>query len=255
MHISKVLVLNSLNPPHWSKIEIKSIKIEPEITLSKYMKEALTLLGRDFRSTPELPQKKAESNAQISPKLNINISRVLKLNTDSCLEYKIMSNPESIRIDNDIHILNDGFWSFKLYTEQLIHKEIESVFEFYATPNNLNLITPKFLNFKILGDKVDTTSEGMIFKYRLNLHKFPVFWKSKIEEWDPPIKFVDKQLIGPYLKWHHQHHFERIEKNTKVIDIVNYIVPGGSLIHNLFVKKDLINIFNYRKEALDKIFN
>jgi len=36
---------------------------------------------------------------------------------------------------------------------------------------------------------------------------------------------------------------------------VDYIVPGGSLIHNLFVKKDLINIFNYRKEALDKIFN
>ena len=166
-----------------------------------------------------------------------------------------MSNPESIRIDNDIHILNDGFWSFKLYTEQLIYKEIESVFEFYATPNNLNLITPKFLNFKILGKKVDTTSEGMIFQYRLNLHKIPIFWKSKIEEWNPPLKFVDKQLIGPYLKWRHQHHFESIGKNTKVIDIVDYIVPGGSLIHNLFVKKDLINIFNYRKEALNRIFN
>ena len=75
-----------------------------------------------------------------------------------------MSNLESIRIDDDIHILNDGFWSFKLYTEQLIYKEIGSVFEFYATPNNLNLITPKFLNFKILGKKVDTTSEGMIFQ-------------------------------------------------------------------------------------------
>ncbi len=104
MHISKVLVLNSLNPPHCPKIEIKRIKIEPEIILSKYMKEALTLLGRDLRSTPELPQKKAESNAQISPKLNINISRVLKLNIDSSLEYKIMSNPESIRIDNDMRL-------------------------------------------------------------------------------------------------------------------------------------------------------
>ena len=83
MQISRVLVLNSLNPPHCSKIEIKSIKIEPEIILSKYMKEALTLLGSDLRSTPELPQKKAESNAQISPKLNINISWVLKLNMDS----------------------------------------------------------------------------------------------------------------------------------------------------------------------------
>ena len=41
-----------------------------------------------------------------------------------------MSNPESIRIDDEIHILNDGFWSFKLYTEQLIYEEIESVFKF-----------------------------------------------------------------------------------------------------------------------------
>ena len=166
-----------------------------------------------------------------------------------------MSNPESIRTDDEIHIFNDGFWSFKLYTEQLIQKDIESVFEFYATPNNLNLITPEFLNFKILGNKVSRTSEGMIFQYRLHLHKIPIFWKSKIEEWNPPLKFVDKQLIGPYLKWHHQHHFEKINNYTKVIDIVDYIVPGGSLIHNLFVKKDLINIFNYRKEALNRIFN
>tara|TARA_B100000700_G_C14626059_1_gene660501 strand:- start:393 stop:554 length:162 start_codon:yes stop_codon:yes gene_type:complete len=53
------------------------------------MNEALTLLGSDLRSTPELPQKKAESNAQISPRLNINICWVIKLDMDSLLEYKI----------------------------------------------------------------------------------------------------------------------------------------------------------------------
>ena len=137
----------------------------------------------------------------------------------------------------------------------MIYEEIDNVFEFYASPNNLNLITPKFLNFKILGNNLNTTSEGMIFQYRLKLHKFPIFWKSRIEEWNPPLKFVDRQLLGPYLKWHHQHLFEKINHHTKVIDIVNYIVPGGKLIHNLFVKKDLINIFNYRKEALGRIFN
>ena len=166
-----------------------------------------------------------------------------------------MSENESIELSNKINIYNNGLWSYKLETEQLIKSNIKKVFDFYATPKNLNLITPPFLNFKILGNKVSRTSEGMIFQYRLNLHKIPIFWKSKIEEWNPPLKFVDKQLIGPYLKWHHQHHFEKINNYTKVIDIVDYIVPGGSLIHNLFVKKDLINIFNYRKEALNKIFN
>ena len=67
MHISKVLVLNSLNPPHWSKTEIKRIKIEPEIILSKYMKEALTLLGRDFRRTPEFPKRKQKVMHKFRP--------------------------------------------------------------------------------------------------------------------------------------------------------------------------------------------
>ena len=75
-----------------------------------------------------------------------------------------MSNPESIITDDEIHILNDGFWSFKLYTEQLIYEEIESVFEFYATPNNLNLITPKFLNFKILDTIKARILSGLFFR-------------------------------------------------------------------------------------------
>ena len=166
-----------------------------------------------------------------------------------------MSENESIEIGNKINIYNNGLWSYKLETEQLIKSNIKKVFDFYATPKNLNLITPPFLNFKILGNFIDTTAEGMEFTYKLKLHKFPVFWKSRIEQWDPPNKFVDKQLFGPYLKWHHYHLFEAVGDLTKVIDIVYYTVPGGALIHKLFVKKDLINIFNYRKKSLDNIFN
>ena len=43
------------------------------------MKDARTLLGSDFKSTPELPQKNADNNAHNSPILNIKISQMLKL--------------------------------------------------------------------------------------------------------------------------------------------------------------------------------
>lgn len=166
-----------------------------------------------------------------------------------------MRETDSTKISSNINIYNDGIWSYKLKTEQLISSNIKKVFNFYATPKNLNLITPPFLNFKILGNDYEETEEGRIFIYRLKLHNLPVFWKSKIEQWNPPFKFVDKQLFGPYLKWHHHHIFEDLGKETKVIDIVYYTVPFGSLFHKLFVKKDLINIFNYRKESLNNIFN
>ena len=166
-----------------------------------------------------------------------------------------MRETGSTNINNKINISNDGIWSYKLKTEQLIYSNINKVFNFYSTPKNLNLITPPFLNFKILGNEYQDTTEGKIFIYKLKLHNLPVFWKSKIEQWSPPFKFVDKQLFGPYLKWHHHHIFEDLGKETKVIDIVYYTVPFGSALHKLFVKKDLINIFNYRKESLNNIFN
>lgn len=166
-----------------------------------------------------------------------------------------MRETDSTNINNKINISNDGTWSYRLKTEQLIYSNINKVFNFYSTPKNLNLITPPFLNFKILGNEYEDTTEGKIFIYKLKLHNLPVFWKSKIEQWSPPFKFVDKQLFGPYLKWHHHHIFEDLGKETKVIDIVYYTVPFGSALHKLFVKKDLINIFNYRKESLNNIFN
>ena len=166
-----------------------------------------------------------------------------------------MRETDSTNINNKINISNDGTWSYKLKTEQLIYSNINKVFNFYSTPKNLNLITPPFLNFKILGNEYEDTTEGKIFIYKLKLHNLPVFWKSKIEQWSPPFKFVDKQLFGPYLKWHHHHIFKDLGKETKVIDIVYYTVPFGSALHKLFVKKDLINIFNYRKESLNNIFN
>ena len=157
--------------------------------------------------------------------------------------------------NNDIYIKKVGLWKFELSTEQYIAYPIDEVFNFYSEAKNLNLITPPFLDFNILSQSSVIVEEGTIFKYRLKIHGVPVRWKSLIKEWLPPNKFVDIQLRGPYLKWHHIHSFSSLGDKTKVTDKVEYIVPGGALIHNLFVKKDLLNIFNYRKKALNNFFS
>ena len=157
--------------------------------------------------------------------------------------------------NNDINIKRIGLWKFELFTEQYIPCSIEEVFNFYSEAKNLNLITPKFLDFNILSQSSASIEEGTILKYRLKIHGVPIKWKSLIKQWSPPNKFMDVQLTGPYLKWHHIHSFSSFDDKTKVTDKVEYIVPGGALIHNLFVKRDLLNIFNYRKKALIKFFN
>ncbi len=64
----------------------------------------------------------------------------------------------------------------------------------------------------------------------------------------------DKQIFGPYLHWEHTHIFTSDKKNTIIEDVVNYKLLFGNIIHKLFVKKDLKNIFEYRYKKIEELF-
>jgi ligand-binding SRPBCC domain-containing protein len=46
------------------------------------------------------------------------------------------------------------------------------------------------------------------------------------------------------------HSFRETEHGVVVRDRVEYSVPGGALIHTLFVRRDLERIFEQRRESL-----
>ena len=63
-----------------------------------------------------------------------------------------------------------------------------------------------------------------------------VTWLTLIQEWDPPHRFVDVQVRGPYALWHHTHEFERASGDgaTLMRDTVRYAIgfgPLGALAH------------------------
>ena len=65
---------------------------------------------------------------------------------------------------------------------------------------------------------------------------------------------IDEQRSGPYRRWVHEHLFRERDSGTNVIDRVHYAVPGGPLIHRLFVKDDVTSIFRYRRRRLTEVF-
>ena len=85
--------------------------------------------------------------------------------------------------------------------------------------------------------------EGALLDYRLKLHGVPIRWQTLIKTWEPPDRFVDVQLKGPYSLWEHTHTFERAEDGATVIrDRVRYAIPFGpfgAIAHRLFVRRDL----------------
>lgn len=94
---------------------------------------------------------------------------------------------------------------------------------------------------------------GCLIDYRLKLHGLPIRWRTEITEWEPPFRFEDSQIRGPYSMWIHSHNFEESGDGTLVRDVVRYSVPGGPLRHSLLVKRDLYRIFEYRCVQLPRL--
>jgi ligand-binding SRPBCC domain-containing protein len=95
---------------------------------------------------------------------------------------------------------------------------------------------------------------GLLIDYRIAWHGIPMRWTSEIEAWEPPHRFIDRQIRGPYRLWHHEHRFEEVDGGTQIIDVVDYAVWGGALANRLGVRRDIERIFAYRKQRLEEIF-
>jgi len=131
---------------------------------------------------------------------------------------------------------------------------LEAVFRFFADATNLETITPPWLRFRVTTPQPIEMGEGTLIDYRLRIRGVPVRWQSEITDWDPPHRFVDRQLRGPYRRWVHTHVFEPTADGTLVRDAVEYAVPGGGLVNRLLVRPDVERIFAYRRETLAGLF-
>jgi ligand-binding SRPBCC domain-containing protein len=141
-----------------------------------------------------------------------------------------------------------------LEREQRIERPLAEVFPFYADAGNLERITPPWLGFEVTTARPIEMEVSAQIAYRLRLHGVPVRWRTRIEAWDPPHRFVDAQLSGPYALWHHTHTFRADgEWATLLGDRVRYALPFGALgevARALFVERDLERIFDHRRAAV-----
>jgi ligand-binding SRPBCC domain-containing protein len=144
----------------------------------------------------------------------------------------------------------------RLERRQYLEHPLEVVFSFFAEARNLEQITPPWLRFRVLNPGPVEMRVGALIDYRLHVHRVPLRWTSRIEEWDPGRGFVDRQLRGPYGLWHHRHRFEPSGAGTLVSDEVDYALPlgrVGELGHRAFVRRDLERIFAYRHAAVQRL--
>jgi ligand-binding SRPBCC domain-containing protein len=140
--------------------------------------------------------------------------------------------------------------------EQRLERPIDEVFAFFGDARNLEAITPPLLRFRVMDSGADAIAmgPGALIRYRLRVRRLPVGWLTAIREWDPPHRFVDEQLRGPYALWHHTHTFEPLAGGATLMrDVVRYALPLGilgELARRLFVARDVEAIFDYRAKRI-----
>jgi ligand-binding SRPBCC domain-containing protein len=137
---------------------------------------------------------------------------------------------------------------------QRVELPLAEVFPFYADAGNLERLTPPWLGFEITTPQPIEMGVGALIEYRLKLHGIPVRWRTRIEAWEPPHRFIDAQLSGPYVLWHHTHTFRPDGDGATILgDRVRYAIPFGpfgEIARSLFVARDLERIFDYRRDAV-----
>jgi ligand-binding SRPBCC domain-containing protein len=149
--------------------------------------------------------------------------------------------------DSDVHVLR---------REQRLEAPPEAVFPFFADARNLEAITPPLLRFRLLTPEPIAMGVGTFLQYALRLHGVPVRWDTLIQEWEPPHRFVDVQVRGPYRLWHHTHELVAVDGGTVMRDTVRYSMGFGVLgevARRALVARDLDAIFAFRAETVPSL--
>ncbi len=136
-----------------------------------------------------------------------------------------------------------------------VPKPIEEVYAVFEDPYNLAIITPPWLHFLVTSKERVVMGLGAEIDYRFRWLGVPMYWRTRITSYDPPRQFVDEALRSPYVFWRHLHTFESVEGGTLVRDRVDYALPFGVLgraAHALAVRRNLVQIFTFRQQALDR---
>lgn len=144
---------------------------------------------------------------------------------------------------------------YEIHEELELASSVEEIWKFISSPANLKEITPPHLGFEIRSNSLpQKIYPGLMISYRVRpLLGIRMLWLTEITQVREPFYFVDEQRAGPYALWHHEHRLNQTDKGVRMTDLVTYRLPAGPLgilVHRMLVRRQLQDIFRYRKGLL-----
>tara|TARA_B100000131_G_scaffold319338_1_gene365019 strand:+ start:890 stop:1354 length:465 start_codon:yes stop_codon:yes gene_type:complete len=146
----------------------------------------------------------------------------------------------------------------KLFYSQKLPISLDEAWDFLSSPNNLKLITPESMNFKIIDWDKKKAYPGQIIQYTVSpVLGIKIKWVTEITQVIRNSYFIDEQRFGPYSFWHHKHFIKEIDNGILMDDVIHYKIPFGligKILNKIYVQNKLDKIFKYRENKLNEIF-
>lgn len=147
---------------------------------------------------------------------------------------------------------------YVMHREQFIPVPLERVWTYFATPRNLNEMTPPDMDFEFVAGGDDPMYAGQVIEYKVAIMPgVRVRWLTEITHVCEGEMFIDEQRLGPYRLWIHEHRFRPEGSGVHMTDHVTYVLPFGlvgDLVHALFIRRRLEGIFDFRRQKVAELF-
>lgn len=163
--------------------------------------------------------------------------------------------------------------AFTFQSEQWVPYPAESVFAFFADPQNLPALMPKWQNARIEHASVippsrtaahanmaGTGSQVVLSFCPIRGLPFRKRWQAEITDFVLNSHFTDRQISGPFAFWTHTHRIRSVDRAginiTVIVDQVEYEPPMGILGHianSVFLRSQIERTFAYRQARLNEL--
>jgi ligand-binding SRPBCC domain-containing protein len=110
----------------------------------------------------------------------------------------------------------------------IIPRARDAVFQFLIQVRNLERITAGELGLSFVSAP-ERLVRGAVIEFRIQGLGMVQRAVHEVVEFDPPVRFVERQVQGPMRFWVHEHLFHEEEGRTVVEDRIEFQPPGGML--------------------------
>jgi ligand-binding SRPBCC domain-containing protein len=143
----------------------------------------------------------------------------------------------------------------RLVFEHACGAPVERVFAFHQDPDNLALLLRGWRSFRMISNSGHVGVGGVTrVSEQLGPFRLPMTFEHFVYE--PPIRFGERQVQGPFAWFEHVHEFEPVGSGTLIRDVVDAELPwylGGALATRWVVVPRLRRFFRFRHREIDRL--